>query len=388
MLKVGRYTAAALMVLVGVLLLIDQTTGSSLLGKVVGWWPAVLIALGVEYMLFSFIYHKGERQLKLDLGGVLIAVIISAIVIGTTQVGKFSFDWFNVISNGGQKFEKGVTSIPIASGTEQIELDNANGPIVIKTGAVDKIQVETTVWVDLSDTAEAERIADNSKIEFKEGSKLSIEAKGESYSGKLGVRRTPKMELVVTVPETGKYDYDVETRNGRLEASRLTALSKLKLQTTNGTLTLTDIVGSTEARTTNGSVNAANIKGDTQLVSTNGSMDISRIEGKLKAETTNAKIQLDEASDQVTAVTTNGKIEAKSGTMGGNWELRTTNSKVEVKVPSSGSFTVDGATTNSSIDSDLPLTKDKNSIEGKIGSGQFKLLIRSSNGHIAVNKID
>ncbi|RAV17650.1 DUF4097 family beta strand repeat-containing protein [Paenibacillus contaminans] len=389
MLKVGRYTAAALMVLVGALLLIDQSTGSSYLAKAVEWWPAVLIALGVEYMLFSFIYHKGERQLKLDLGGVMIAVIIAAIVVGTTQAGKISFDWFNVVSgNGGQKFEKEATTVPLASGTEQIELDNTNGPIYIKSGAVTGILIEATVYVDMSDTAEAEKIADLSKIEYKEGSKLHIEAKGEPYSGKLGIRRTPRMDLVVTVPETSGYDFDFETRNGKIEVDRIAAKSRLKLQTTNGSLTLTDINGNTEARTTNGSINAANIKGDAELKTTNGSVDISQVEGKVKVESTNGKIILDQAGREVIAITSNGKIEARSNTIGGDWELRTTNSKVETELPSTGNFTVDGATTNSSVDTDLPLSKDKNSIEGKIGTGEHKVLIRSSNGHISVNKSD
>lgn len=390
MIKVGRYTAAALLVIIGVLLLIDQATGSSWLGYAVKWWPGLLIALGIEYLIFSVAYQKGDRKLKLDTGGVFFAVLISAIVIGAMQGGKLSLNWmsFDFAGKSGQKFEKPVTSIPLAANTDRIVLHNDSGDIIVKPAAIDHIEIQATVWVNKSDSEAARGIADKSGIVYKEGGTLQIDAKGEPYSGQFVFRRTARMDLIVTVPDTRKLDYEFETRNSEVRADQLAVSGKLKLSTTNDSVTVSNITGNVEIHTTNASVRATHIAGEADLNSTNGSITAEGIEGKLSVDTSNAKVTVTDAAAAVEAKTTNGSIETKTRTVGGDWNLRTSNASIKAKMPANGDYSVEGSTTNGGSETDLPLSSSGNRLEGKIGSGKFDLKLRTTNNHISVMKAD
>ena len=55
--RVGRYTAAALLIVVGVLLIMDKQSGTDYLYGMVDWWPLLLVAktrVFVEYVVEHF----------------------------------------------------------------------------------------------------------------------------------------------------------------------------------------------------------------------------------------------------------------------------------------------------------------------------------------------
>lgn len=87
--KAGRFTAAVLLVLVGGAVIADRRMNTNFTTVLIDWWPLLFIFLGVEYILFNMKYGNSERQLKLDLGGIIFAVMISAVVIVSTQTTDF-----------------------------------------------------------------------------------------------------------------------------------------------------------------------------------------------------------------------------------------------------------------------------------------------------------
>jgi len=417
MLKVGRYTAAILLVTVGVLLLLDQTTGSSHLGLILDWWPVLLIMLGVEYLIFNFMYRRGERQLRLDLGGLVLSILISAAVIGTTQADRLPTKWLQNIdfdidtlnlsfsTESGHRFDKGLTTIPVTEATKRIIFDNPNGSVEVTAGSVTDIEVQATVWVDKVEQGEAAAIADESYIDFAEGATVRITARGKEYTGGFSNKRKPRMNLVVTVPRSLKVDYELQLRNGGINVKDIAVVQELKAHTSNGPITISDIQGNVDvdttngtielnritgfaaADTTNGAVTAKAIGGAVSIDTTNGAVTVEQAGGQVKVDTTNGRINILEAASGIKADATNGGITVITHTVGGDYELDTLASPIEVRIPETANVEVKGSTSLVNIGTNLPLTVEGKKITGQLGTGQFKIKMESNN-KIELNRID
>ncbi|MDF2938896.1 MAG: hypothetical protein K0Q90_4269, partial [Paenibacillaceae bacterium] len=298
MLKVGRYTAALLLLSVGLLLLLDQTGGSGYVALLLDWWPVLLITLGLEYLVFNFIYRKKETAFRLDWGGLILSVLISAVVVGITQADRLPKDWlgslnFNIStlnlsfsSESGYSFTKPELNIPLPAGVEKVELENPNGSVEIRGGNVKDIVIQAVVWVDKVDEAEASRIAEESTIDYSGGSNFKIMTNAKEYTGGFPNKRKPRINLQVIVPESVKADYQLKLLNGKVIAEHVPVAEKLNVRTTNGAITVTGIEGSITAYTTNGAVEISDIEGDASLETTNGVVTVTEVGGKLEAETT------------------------------------------------------------------------------------------------------
>ncbi len=219
MIKVGRITSALILLAVGGLLLVDQMTDTNYIGYLLDWWPLILILLGLEYLWVNLKYQKGEKQLRLDIGGVLIAVVIAIGVVGVTQAKWIPTQWFNgmnwesiVKGELGRKFEMGNTTVPLADRTEKVTIDNPYGSVIIQTGTGSAIEIQRTVWVNRSDEAGAKEVADGTHIDVSEGSHLTI----STVSDINRFARKPYIELVITVPDKQKVNWSVKGNNGKI----------------------------------------------------------------------------------------------------------------------------------------------------------------------------
>jgi DUF4097 and DUF4098 domain-containing protein YvlB len=415
MIRIGRFTAALVLVVVGSLLLVDQLFDTSFLALLFQWWPLVLISLGAEYLLLGAKHRQGDKPLKLDVGGVFFALLISVIVVVVTQNStSFQFlknmkldnitDFASSIGESGHKFEKDVVRIPLASGTESITINDLNGSVVLRSGPVDGVEVQATVFVDKVNEERAKEIADRSRVAVTEGTDLKIEALSEKYDA-FGISNTPRINLVITLPKESKTNVRVTTRNGKLEASDLILHRDLRLNSTNGSITLADIQGDVFAETTNGRVSAESIQGDAELRSTNGSIRAKEVKGtadlmttngevvaeniggSLKARSTNGGIKIEEVMGSIHADTSNSRVSVTSAVMGGDWKLETTNGKIEANLPADASFRAEGRSGHGSISSDFPgLSISEKRLTGTVGSGEHKLELETS-GSISVKSI-
>ncbi|WP_438448479.1 DUF4097 family beta strand repeat-containing protein [Gorillibacterium sp. sgz5001074] len=416
MLKVGRYTAALLLVTSGVLLLIDQRTGSDHLLLLLDWWPLLLIMLGLEYLIFNFINRRGERQLRMDVGGLLLSVLVSAVVVGTTQSDVIPSKWlreldFNIdtlkmsfSSEEGYSFDKETVHVPLAEGTSKIIFDNPNGSVEMKAGPVTDVEVKAVVWVDKVDETEARQVADQSQVTFTDGGTVRITASGHEYTGGFTNKRKPRMNLTVTVPADKLVNYELQLRNGRIAVNGLKVKEELKARTTNGAIALTDIQGSVSAGTTNGAVDIARATGSVTVDTTNGAVTAKEVGGKLNIDTTNGSVSVEQAGGPVDVDTTNGKIsvrEAAAGvkadatngsitvythTVGGPYELDNMAGSIDLKIPSTAHVDLKGSA-NGSISTNLPFKIESKKITGQLGSGQYAIKL-DTNSKIEVNRID
>lgn len=417
--KIGRYTASLILIVVGTFLLADQLLNTNMLAYLFDWWPLVLIGLGAEYLILSARGRRESKPLRLDVGGVFFALLISLVVVVVTQSPSQTIpflknlnlnfdsigDFASSIGEGGHKFEKDVIRIPLAEGTTGVTLDNPNGSVEMKPGRVEAIEIRATVYVDRVDEARARGIAERSTLEYAEGAVLSIAAKGEEYE--VGMRTfRPRMNLEIVVPESKRADYTITLQNGRIEAESMPLRSEFRASTSNGSIELRSLEGSVDAETTNGKITADSIAGSVHLRTTNGSIRVEEIGGEtilrttngevvakeiagaVQVSTSNGRISIDEAEGAVHAVTTNSSIAASSDAMGGDWELNTTNGRIEVALPENPGFTVDGSSGHGSISNRFPgLIVGENRVEGRVGAGTYRLKL-DTNGSISLRSSD
>ncbi|TBL80539.1 DUF4097 family beta strand repeat-containing protein [Paenibacillus thalictri] len=409
--KIGRYTAALLLVGVGVAVIAGKQTGTDYTALAARWWPVLLISLGIEYVLFQLIYGRTGKPTRLDIGGMLLACILSAVVF-STQNSVFSEKWFrldglfSLSSESGNRFDKPVMNVPLERNAEKVLIDNPSGSVTVKSGAVEQIQIDTTVWVDNVDAEDAAGIAGQSTVEsLVSNGSLKIEARGKEYGSGVFARRKPRMNLTVTVPSGIKADIELSLVSGKAEASQLPIRGQFTASTINGEIDVSDLEANVKLNSTNGNINAQNIKGtavlktvngsvsllhnqgDARLTSTNGSISAVGISGSLQAETINGSLTVSDALRDVNAHTTNGSINAKSSSIQGNWDLKTMHGSIDVLLPAQADLDVKGKGGAGQISSDFPLQTDKRSLRGQIGSGTYRLDL-DTNGRVSVRKAD
>lgn len=222
MIKAGKYTAAILLVTVGSLLMLDLTMNTELTAGLLKWWPALLILIGLEYLLLSVVYRDPDTKLSLAVGSILMSVILSLAVIGFTQAA--SIDFFKYINSNsfgsfvssyesGFAYNKGITNIPFNEGIDKITIDNPNGMVKMIAGDVAEIQIQTKLYVSKLKGKQSDEIADLSKIDYHENGKtLEIAAKGHEYTI-FGVKQKPRMNLTITVPQNRGADFELDLKN-------------------------------------------------------------------------------------------------------------------------------------------------------------------------------
>ncbi|ALS23820.1 DUF4097 family beta strand repeat-containing protein [Paenibacillus naphthalenovorans] len=403
--KAGRFTAAVLLVLVGGAVIADRRMNTNFTTVLIDWWPLLFIFLGMEYILFNMKYGNSERQLKLDLGGIIFAVMISAVVIVSTQTTDFlkKFDGFHFsqaiesITSEGYRFDKDVTLIPLSSDTETIRIGNLSGNVVVQSGQVDQVQVELTVIVKADNENEAKPIADESRLEFDESDgTLDIQAVAKEYPGSFLGSRKPRMDLVVTLPEKQKVNLDMKLENGKINAARLPIKERFTGKTTNGEIQVSELngdlrfttsngrilaahtQGSLNLKTSNGRVEVNNHQGDAVIESTNGEIRAMNASGTIQTETSNGAIVIDGVLKEVKAHTSNGSVDISSRTVDGDWDVKTSNGKIDVKLPSAGDYRVEGKGSEDGIQTNLPLIVQRDTVTGTIGGGQHRIRLETN----------
>ncbi|NIK80496.1 DUF4097 and DUF4098 domain-containing protein YvlB [Paenibacillus castaneae] len=476
MFKLGRFTAATLVLIVGALLLLDQLQGRndiSLLGQ---WWPVLFIILGIEVILFSIKFKGTEKKLRLDVSGIMIALVIAITAYVVTQYADIPFRWldqFNVdISSKadygeekGFRYDKTIIKVPLGDAVSLIKITNHNGQVNVRSGDVQEIEIQTTLWVDLADKTEADAIAEQSSVKVIPGEELTIDAKGQAF-GTSGNKK-PRMNITVTVPlalsdqmfideapiETPLQESEmaepntssqenlgedspideglqtstestntlevqeldtmpdqeiepeqkiavkmkVESENGSIEIKELALPGGLDIRSTNGLITISNIIGPVSVKGNNGGIHVVSVNGDSNFEikngtitasavqgnlyakTLNGSLEMEQIDGDIEAETKNGKIKIVGAGASVKADTLNGGIELKSSKVGGDWDLDSSIGEVKLAIPENGDFKLHGSVTFGTITTELPFEISKKTIRGTMGEGIYRIQINATN---------
>ncbi|HKH48026.1 MAG TPA: DUF4097 family beta strand repeat-containing protein [Thermoanaerobaculia bacterium] len=147
-----------------------------------------------------------------------------------------------------------------------------------------------------------------------------------------------------------------------------------------------------EADNVNGGIRLSGTRGTGRLETVNGAVDVEGTSGALVLESTNGNIKIARSEGAVKASTTNGNIEADLDRLAADRDLgfSTTNGEVSIRLPRDARLSVDAATTNGSIDSDVAMSKTssrRNHLTGDINGGGATLRIRTTNGSVEISEI-
>ncbi|WP_308636056.1 DUF4097 family beta strand repeat-containing protein [Paenibacillus silvisoli] len=374
MVKPGRFTAAAAIIAVGGLLLWDQIQGRNdieLLGR---WWPAGFVLLGIEVVVCSLAYRTAPKRPSFDIGGTFLAAVIAVTAFGVTQYASMPFRWldeFKVNLTGtsaygeekGFRYEKETIHAPIAEETAGIAIVNPNGKVTVKKGDVSELTIESVLWVDAAEQAEADDTASKSEIAVSGDDKLKIEVKGHPYGA--NGDRVPRMNIVVTLPEASAFgqippemsdpsvdipetsvpgdaasasdstvpdnaaeqnaehtnteqpvqpELQIQIVNGSVDVAGLYLPGGMGIKATTGPIALRGVTGPIEAETKNGNIEVTALNGEVQLNTYNGDIKAGYVTGMVQASTISGNIHLEQIRGDIETDAKNGEIELKETT--------------------------------------------------------------------------
>ncbi|WP_342552766.1 DUF4097 family beta strand repeat-containing protein [Paenibacillus sp. FSL R7-0652] len=425
--RVGRFTAAVLIAVIGVLLILDKQWGTDYLYEIVDWWPFLLVALGVEWIiLFLWTRRRGSRdsdrsaqsderqkiRFRPDAKGILTSLILTASVFIVTEQDHYMHLWNRVSLNlgaasmdysqaAGYKEEKETIGVPVGMDTSNIVVEGVNGDISLQRGDTDEIQVKTVVWVDQTSDVQAKAVAAASFVEAEGTKVIHIKATGKAYGE--NEKTQPRMNMTVIVPDDRRFNLDIRTSNGAILLNRPEAISTIFAETGNGRIRITNAVGDIKGKTLNGDViiakaignvdmdsnrgdmKARGVSGDVNLTTQVGSISITDSFGEFTADTRNGNITLDGANLGVKAQSLNGSINIVSTKVGGDWDVYSAVGAINVMIPERGDYSLTGSSSYGDLRTDMPFNVKNKTIEGQLGEGEYTIKIEG-NSDLAVQR--
>jgi len=310
------------------------------------------------------------------------------------------------------------------------------------TADTDRIIVDVTKTIKAANEKQAGELQDVLKYSIvQEGSRYRVISNYNRDQNRVRGRRF-QTSLAVKVPK--KSSLSINNRNGSVEVSDLvgdqnidngfglTALRRIsgtiQIKSRNDTVIVEDITGNAtidnqfgnvEARRVagrldvdhrNGEVDVEGIKGDAKVNSEFGSINATDIQGALTVEARMTSVEALRVENNVTVETQFNyvKLEDVKGAVWvenshGNVEVRylqpprnnvrlsTKFAEVRLVLPASSSFSVDAETRHANISTDfddlsIREERDRESLNGRVGSGGPEVRIENQNGNIEIIK--
>ncbi len=221
----------------------------------------------------------------------------------------------------------------------RLVVSSDNGRVIVNSGPDRSVSVKATL-----------RKSDDIEYQITQvGDLISLRAKIDN-GGIFSFGESPGANIEITTPSN----------------------TAVELRSSNGSVEVYGIQQSGTLRTSNGKIVLDNVFGDFDIVTSNGGVSITRAIGSFNVKTTNGRIDFD------------GEL-----LPGGDNKMTTSNGRVEITLQGTPSIKLDGSTSNGSIDTDHPILVsspgDQHHLVGTIGTGEAALLVKTSNGSVAIH---
>jgi hypothetical protein len=393
MIRIGRYTAALGMITTGVLLVLDHLGIVDSLAVIGTWWPALLLAFGVELLLMQVIYRDPGHRIRFDFGGFIGAAILTGFVVIAVQGNQFKLTWLPQWFDGivhqysdesGQSFDKGAITVDLNDTIRKISFKDSNGRIILKQGPVTAIEIQTMVYISGA-AGEAEDIARQSTVDVRDGDHIEIIANGKPY-GKAKLHK-PRMNLIVTLPQGRLPELEVDVDNGVVDLQRLSSEQLIAVEVKNGDATGSGVDARLDVTVFNGKIRFTGLKRETTLDTMNGSIHAEQVEGSLAADTKNGSITLNNVFADLEAQTANGDISITSSKVGGSWDVSSVVGDVVLTWPEEAGVSVDGKSSFGDINTVWPLNVHDHRVVGTIGDGTHRMTVET-HGDLSLQKYE
>ena len=221
--------------------------------------------------------------------------------------------------------------------------------------------------VEIENMAGSIRVTGWDKAEVAVSGKLGRRATGLEVSG--GGGRTHIAVETEGHPQGVVSDLDIKVPAG----------SRLRIEGSAATITVTGVTGTVKAETVNGTISVTGGGKDVDLQAVNGSVDVSKASGRIKAESVNGPVTVRDTSGELEASTVNGELVVTGGAFD-RVRLETVSGSLRFEGALTRKSSLDAATVSGSVDllfaadigADFQLSTFSGEIANDLGPGPTK----------------
>jgi len=160
----------------------------------------------------------------------------------------------------------------------------------------------------------------------------------------------------------------------------------IDLVTSGGSIHAKDCIGDIRLRTSGGSLELDGLDGKIDAETSGGSIHADDIKGELITSTSGGSIKLSDLSCSVEAETSGGGIDAEIIATTKSVKLRNSGGNIDLQLPANKGYDLDLSADKINVDlKNFSGSADDNSIEGKINGGGTLVDVRASSGRISVS---
>lgn len=160
------------------------------------------------------------------------------------------------------------------------------------------------------------------------------------------------------------------------------------VKSANGKLCLAGLRGPLHAKSSNGKISVTDVVGDIRIMTSNAAVCCQCTCGRLQARSSNGKIELGDHRGSIDASTSNGLIRAQVDELGKDGVLlATSNGRIVLELPDEVDADLDMRVDNGVIRNDrevLSETRSDGRVRGILGHGGSLIKLRTSNGTISL----
>lgn len=282
----------------------------------------------------------------------LIVVGIAGSVVTAATTDVFSLEMKDIL----QEEEVKGTEI------QQIEVGTSSTNIKMVPSKGDSIKVKLTGKV-------SERLKDKYKLVVtEEGDKVNIDVKNQDLYFYVGFSFI-ELNLKIEVPETEYHSLVVESSSGDIDISQL-KVEEFSTEASSGDITIDQISVSTNNKmeASSGTIHVKNSSASVfNLGASSGDIILQNVDGHVEAETSSGSIELNnkQVTGNINALASSGDVIVQFDESPKSLAVDFTGNSGEGVIELEGFSYED---------------KSENIINGKIGSGEYELKVRTSSG--------
>lgn len=231
--------------------------------------------------------------------------------------------------SGEKRESEEIFESTVSAGELSLEVETHNGYIEVHLWDKSSYRIEVIKWARASSGEEAQKIADNLRVDFKErtGTETVLELDVEQ-------KNNTGTDISVYLPSLSFNTIDLRTSNGYISIIDRISANEVSLESSNGYIT--------------GSLQAEEI-----VISTSNGMVSGNFTGEnVVVRTSNGRVDIDCGNGIYSIETSNGSVDVRTGDAG-SYDISTSNGSITVTVKGDVSF--DLKSSNAIIDVEVSL---------------------------------
>ena len=317
----------------------------------------------------------------------------------------------NLFADDRQK-DPFITRTFPAGSIKSVESATSGGSIAISGNAATEAVVEVYVSRDKWSAEKIkETLEENYTLDIRvESGKLYVSAKSKKMTSNWNLTGL-NISFIISVPK--QVSSNLQTSGGSIQISDLSGNQEFK--TSGGSLAVANVSGNITGRTSGGSISISNASDNIDLSTSGGSITAKDCNGKINLKTSGGSVKMNNLNGNIQATTSGGSVTAKdvkgtlkTGTSGGSMTLDGISGNVDARTSGGGmTVTMESVSeyvklsNSGSVNLTLPVNKgynlklkgnkvetsglkdfrgnmDSRSVEGTMGNGGAEIEIKTS----------